>query len=144
MVRNTDEGLTMTTRGVIMATKQSTETPSPAQIAELARRLIRHADNIRNPAAKATLGEDLRATARVLQGRVGTQIPAETEGLVLRAIATANARRDGAVPTGGTHGTLTMEVLVVMLLEDVAYTQSRPGSWEGAGMANVLFVSPAF
>jgi hypothetical protein len=70
---------------------------------------------------------------------VTVPIPTETEGLVLRAIATANARREGAVPTGGTDGALTMEVLVFLLLEDVAYTQSRPGSWEGAGMANVLF-----
>lgn len=70
---------------------------------------------------------------------VTAKIPAEIEGLVLRAIATANARRASTVPAAGTHGALTMETLIFLLLEDVAYTQSRPGSWEGAGMNNVLF-----
>lgn len=39
---------------------------------------------------------------------------------------------------GNTHGTLGFEVLTRMLLEDVALVVRRPGSWEGAGMAQVL------
>jgi hypothetical protein len=37
-----------------------------------------------------------------------------------------------------THGPLTMETLVTMLLKDVATTMSRPGSWEGTHMISVL------
>lgn len=37
-----------------------------------------------------------------------------------------------------THGPLDLFVLVEMLLEDVALTVSRPGSWEGANMIQVL------
>lgn len=36
------------------------------------------------------------------------------------------------------HGPLDLFVLVEMLLEDVAMTVSRPGSWEGANMIQVL------
>jgi hypothetical protein len=56
-----------------MATRNTTEPPSPAQTMELAERLCRHADNIRNPAAKA-MGDDMRAAARALRKwRVGIQ-----------------------------------------------------------------------
>ena len=37
-----------------------------------------------------------------------------------------------------THGLLDMIVLAGMLMEDVALTVSRPGSWEGANMRQVL------
>jgi hypothetical protein len=36
------------------------------------------------------------------------------------------------------HGPLDLFVLVEMLLEDVAMTVSRPGSWEGSNMIQVL------
>jgi hypothetical protein len=36
------------------------------------------------------------------------------------------------------HGPLNLLTLVDMLLEDVAMTVSRPGSWEGANMIQVL------
>lgn len=36
------------------------------------------------------------------------------------------------------HGPLDMKRLARMLLEDVALTVRRPGSWEGANMAQVL------
>lgn len=36
------------------------------------------------------------------------------------------------------HGPLDMIVLAEMLLEDVALTVSRPGSWEGSNMSRVL------
>jgi hypothetical protein len=128
-----------------MAKKEPTNQPlAPQTAAALAERLIQHADNIRNPAAAATMGADMRAAAALIESwrteENATRIlSTETEGLVHRAIATANARREGTIPPAGTHGALTMEILIVLLLEDVAWTQSRPGSWEGAGMSNVLF-----
>lgn len=36
------------------------------------------------------------------------------------------------------HGSLDLFVLVEMLLQDVAMTVSRPGSWEAANMRDVL------
>lgn len=36
------------------------------------------------------------------------------------------------------HGALTLPKLGAMLLEDAAMVETRPGSWEGAGMAEVL------
>ena len=37
-----------------------------------------------------------------------------------------------------THGTLDLPRLAAILLEDVALAISRPGSWEGANMIQVL------
>jgi hypothetical protein len=37
-----------------------------------------------------------------------------------------------------THGNLTFEMLGRVLFEDVALAMRRPGSWEGANMAQVL------
>ncbi len=36
------------------------------------------------------------------------------------------------------HGPLTVKKLAAMLLEDAGMVVSRPGSWEGANMADVL------
>jgi hypothetical protein len=54
------------------ATDQSTSTNLPSQLtpdelSALARRLRDHADGIRNPAAKATMGQDLRLAARAIE-----------------------------------------------------------------------------
>lgn len=51
-----------------------------------------------------------------------------------RAITRAN----NSDPNYTTHGTLGFETLARMLLEDVAMTVRRPGSWEGANMAQFL------
>jgi hypothetical protein len=40
--------------------------------------------------------------------------------------------------TASTHGPLDMRKLTTMLLEDVALMVERPGSWEGANMAQVM------
>jgi hypothetical protein len=37
-----------------------------------------------------------------------------------------------------THGPLSVERLIVLLLEDVALAVRRPGSWEGAHMSELL------
>jgi hypothetical protein len=46
----------------------------------------------------------------------------------------SHAERDGAT----SHGPLDVSGLLTMLAEDVAMTNSRPGSWEGANMQQVL------
>lgn len=42
------------------------------------------------------------------------------------------------IDVGNTHGKLTLARLAQMLLEDVAMTNMRPGSWEGSNMQQVL------
>ena len=37
-----------------------------------------------------------------------------------------------------THGRLTLESLISMLVEDLSLVQSRPGCWEADNMENVL------
>lgn len=39
---------------------------------------------------------------------------------------------------GTSNGPLTLESLTSMLLEDVALSRRRPGSWEGSNMCEVL------
>jgi hypothetical protein len=46
-------------------------------------------------------------------------------------------RRDRREPFNS-HGALTLDTLVTMLLGDVALASRRPGSWEGANMLTVL------
>ncbi len=46
----------------------------------------------------------------------------------------ADQARDGAT----THGALTVPALLAMLAEDAAMAISRPGSWEGASLADLL------
>ncbi|WP_196304989.1 hypothetical protein, partial [Ralstonia solanacearum] len=41
------------------------------------------------------------------------------------------------------HGRLTRASLLAMLAEDAGLVVSRPGSWEGANMANVLLSLPS-
>lgn len=36
------------------------------------------------------------------------------------------------------HGKLTVKTAVEMIVEDLGLVESRPGSWEGANMAQVL------
>lgn len=38
----------------------------------------------------------------------------------------------------GTHGLLTVASALEMLAEDLGMVDSRPGSWEGSNMAQVL------
>lgn len=45
---------------------------------------------------------------------------------------------DQGVDAGNTHGKLTLARLTQLLLEDVAMTNTRPGSWEGSNMQRVL------
>jgi hypothetical protein len=47
-----------------------------------------------------------------------------------------DANKDNVEHT--THGALTLERLILMLLQDLALTRTRPGSWEGSGMRTIL------
>lgn len=51
-----------------------------------------------------------------------------------RVCTQADHTREGST----THGPLTVPALVAMLAEDAAMIISRPGSWEGTNMTNVL------
>lgn len=44
----------------------------------------------------------------------------------------------GDCEESSTHGSLDVQKLTRMLLEDVALAWRRPGSWEGANMTQVL------
>lgn len=59
-------------------------------------------------------------------------IPEADAALIRRFL---DATRQSAAST---HGTLTMDALAALLLEDVALMVRRPGSWEGANMAQVM------
>ncbi len=63
---------------------------------------------------------------------------AEDTIALLTDLARACTRADRAREGATTHGPLTVPALIAMLAEDAAMTISRPGSWEGANMANVL------
>jgi hypothetical protein len=63
---------------------------------------------------------------------------AEDTIALLAELARTCTRADRASDGATTHGPLTVPALVAMLAEDAAMVISRPGSWEGANMANVL------
>jgi hypothetical protein len=65
--------------------------------------------------------------------KIEIDIPEENEALIEQFM-------DGVNQCGEftTHGPLDMIVLAEMLMEDVALSVSRPGSWEGANMRQVL------
>ena len=70
--------------------------------------------------AKSTIevSDDLRATLTELA----------------RQCSDVNLERNGAT----THGVLTVEDMICMLAEDAGMVITRPGSWEGANMAQVF------
>lgn len=80
------------------------------------------------------LGID-RAAAEVLGVsvmKITIEIP-ESDAALIRQFLAATQQ-----VTCATHGPLDMEKLTTMLLEDVALMVRRPGSWEGANMAQVM------
>lgn len=54
--------------------------------------------------------------------------------VVVTSCNEANKSREGAT----THGNLTVSSLLGMMAEDLAMTNTRPGSWEGSNMQQVL------
>lgn len=61
----------------------------------------------------------------------------------LRQLAVTCSQADGERNGFTTHGKLTPASLLAMLAEDAAMVVTRPGSWEGANMAQV-FVSHGY
>jgi hypothetical protein len=62
----------------------------------------------------------------------------DSDAADIRVLLDQGLHGDGTHGTHNSHGTLTLEVLAQMLLQDVALAHRRPGSWEGAGMLNIL------
>ncbi|TFW13413.1 hypothetical protein E4L96_20160 [Massilia arenosa] len=57
---------------------------------------------------------------------------------VLREVVRQCNQVDAARAGATSHGKLTIESALGMLAEDLAMTATRPGSWEGAHMSQVL------
>ena len=68
-----------------------------------------------------------------IQIKIHDQTAADLAELVRQLNANA-----GPEPYYNSHGLLTVKKLAAMLLEDAGMVISRPGSWEGANMADVL------
>jgi len=69
--------------------------------------------------------------------RIAVSMSDETAAALARLVKACNAahdERDGFT----SHGKLTAASLLAMLAEDAAMVMTRPGSWEGANMAQVL------
>jgi hypothetical protein len=69
--------------------------------------------------------------------RIVVEIFTETAAVLDELVARCNEShrdREGA----NTHGELTAATLLAMLAEDAGLVIRRPGSWEGANMAQVL------
>lgn len=43
-----------------------------------------------------------------------------------------------SIDDSNSHGKLTVKSAIEMIVEDLGLAESRPGSWEGANMAQVL------
>ena len=65
--------------------------------------------------------------------KIAIDINDETAMLLNRLV-----ERTAAFEERSSHGILTIEDLARMLLEDAALSVRRPGSWEGAKMADLL------
>ena len=63
--------------------------------------------------------------------KVTIEIPEEDAELIRELLV--NSRSDFC-----SHGVLTMKRLAEMLMQDCALAVSRPGSWEGSNMIQVL------
>lgn len=63
----------------------------------------------------------------------------EVSDEVMRSLADLAKRcSQESEPEATTHGSLEPADLLAMLAEDAAMIVSRPGSWEAAGMAQIL------
>lgn len=69
--------------------------------------------------------------------RICTDVSDETAATLARLVKACNESHD-ARDGFTTHGKLSLERLLAMLVEDAALVMTRPGSWAGANMAQVL------
>ena len=68
--------------------------------------------------------------------RIRIEIDDQTAGDLAELVKQLNANADPQ--PFNSHGPLTVRKLAAMLLEDAGMALSRPGSWEGSNMADVL------
>ncbi len=69
--------------------------------------------------------------------RIWIDVSDETAATLARLMKACNESHD-ARDGFTTHGKLSPERLLAMLVEDAAMVITRPGSWEGSNMAQVL------
>lgn len=69
--------------------------------------------------------------------RICIDVSDETAATLARLVQCCNDAHD-ARDGFTTHGKLTPASLLSMLVEDAAMVMTRPGSWDGANMAQVL------
>lgn len=74
------------------------------------------------------------ADSVILEVRLSRELHQTVRKVLWDVNRSDQVRHDGAC----THGVLTTEGLLEMLAQDVAMVETRPGSWEGAGMTQVL------
>ena len=68
--------------------------------------------------------------------RIQVEIDDQTAADLVDLVKQINA--DAGPDPFNSHGPLTVRKLAAMLLEDAVMVVSRPGSWEGSNMADVL------
>jgi hypothetical protein len=66
--------------------------------------------------------------------KIEIEVSDEAYGHLLMVVDAANMND----PDATTHGTLTVARLFDMLAQDLVMTNTRPGSWEGSNMQQVL------
>ena len=69
--------------------------------------------------------------------RICIDVSEETAATLAKLVQSCNESHD-AHDGFTSHGKLTPASLLAMLAEDAAMVMTRPGSWEGANMAQVL------
>lgn len=70
--------------------------------------------------------------------RIQIEIDDQTAAALADLIRKVNAKDNAGPYPYNSHGPLTVKKLAAMLLEDAGMVISRPGSWEGSNMADVL------
>lgn len=69
---------------------------------------------------------------------VDVRLPRELHTTIRRLLHAVNASHQVKVEQACTHGLLTVAGALEMLAEDLGMVDTRPGSWEGSNMAQVL------
>ena len=69
---------------------------------------------------------------------VDVRMPREVHASIRRLLRDVNASRQVREEQACTHGLLTVAGALEMLAQDLGMVESRPGSWEGSNMAQVL------
>ncbi|TAA36378.1 hypothetical protein EAT51_19955 [Pseudoxanthomonas winnipegensis] len=69
---------------------------------------------------------------------VDVKLPRDLHTTIRRLLHSVNASHQVKVEQACTHGLLTVAGALEMLAEDLGMVETRPGSWEGSNMSQVL------